>query len=47
MMCLRTVPVIAIVLALQSVALANELADPELEITVADRLAAWTPYGRG
>ena len=35
------------VLAIQSVWLTNELADPGLEKTVADRLAAWTPYGRG
>ena len=47
MMCLRTVLAIAIVLAVQSVALTNELADPGLEKIVADRLAAWTPYGRG
>jgi hypothetical protein len=38
---------IAFALAIQTVALTNELADPGLEQTVADRLAAWTPYGRG
>ena len=45
--CLQTVLGVAMVLAIQSVALTNELADPGLEKTVADRLAAWTPYGRG
>ena len=38
---------IALLLVIESVAVTNELANPGLEQTVADRLAAWTPHGRG
>ena len=38
---------IALFLAIESVALTNELANPGLEQPVADRLPVWTPYGRG
>ena len=47
MKCHRMFPGIALVLAIESVALTNELADPGFEQTAADRLTAWTPYGRG
>ena len=38
---------IVLFLAIESVALTNELANPGLEQIIADRLATWTPYGRG
>ena len=47
MKCLRMFLGIAFSLVIGSVAPANELADPELEQAVADRLGAWASYGRG
>ena len=47
MKCHRMFPGIALVLAIESVALPNELTNPGFEQTAADRLTAWTPYGRG
>ena len=38
---------LAVALTNVSPAPSNELADPRFEQTAADRLTAWTPYGRG
>ena len=38
---------LAVALTNASAGLTNELANPGLEQTAADRLTAWTPYGRG
>ena len=47
MTCRRILLGLAVALTNVSAGLTNELANPGLEQTIADRLATWTPYGRG